>query len=442
MQVLMLITLCLASVCEAIALYWKPASLAKFVPEVMSLLLALAVLFEGVRKSFGNMGTKYLVAFGCLAFVVVCGILTNSVGAGPIFAGLRIYVRAIPLFFVPAIFNFSEQQLKTQMKLILGIGLLQVPIASYQRYVIWAAGRFSGDDVRGTAADSGILSIILICMALVLLGAYMRKQLSASRFFPLFFLLLMPTMINETKATVILLPIGLMTTIVAGSPRGQRMKVFATGLVLLGVFGAILVPVYDYMAAKNPYKNEQHLMDFFTNQKEMEKYMNAKGNAGIGATHAVRRGDQIRVPLEYLAKDPVKLAFGLGIGNASHSNLGEQFTGDYYDLFQFFAVLTVSTVMLELGLLGLGLVFVIYAMLFFDAIAVAREDKGLFGTIAAGFIGIMPAIAAATFYTSIHMFTMLSFLFWYFAGMVAARRTELAKQHTLEAATAMRSRWA
>jgi hypothetical protein len=105
-------------------------------------------------------------------------------------------------------------------------------------------------------------------------------------------------------------------------------------------------------------------------------------------------------------------------------------------------VLTVSTVMLELGLLGLGLVFLLYAMLFFDSIVVAREDKGLLGTIAAGFIGIMPAIGAATFYTSIHMFTMLSFLFWYFAGMVAARRTELAKQHTAEMATAMRSRWA
>src|SRR5882757_1876311 len=442
MHVLMMITLCLASVCEAIALAWKPASLVKFVPEVMAILIAGAVFFEGVRKGFPNVATRYWVAFGSMAFIVVCGILTNSVGSGPIFAGLRVYFRALPLFFVPAVFSFSDDQIKTQVKWVLGIGLLQVPIAAYQRYVIWEAGRFSGDDVRGSAADSGILSIILICMALILLGAYMRKQITASRFFPLFFLVLLPTMINETKATVILLPIGLMTTIVAGSARGQRMKVFAMGMVLLGVFGAILVPVYDYMAAKNPYKNEQHLMDFFTNQKEMDRYMNAKGNAGIGAKHAVRRGDQIRVPMEYLSKDPVKLAFGLGIGNASHSNLGEQFTGDYYDLFQFFSVLTVSTVMLELGMLGLLLLFIIYAMLFFDSIAVAREDKGLIGSMAAGWIGIMAVIGAATFYTSIHLFTMLSFLFWYFAGMVAARRTQLQTQHSMEVAAAVRSRWA
>jgi hypothetical protein len=426
MQVLMILTLCAASVSEAIALAWKPASLMKFVPEVLSILIACAVFFEGVRKGFPNVAPKYWVAFGSITFIIICGILTNSVGSGPVFAGLRSYARAIPLFLVPAVFSFTDKEIKTQVKLMLWIGLAQVPLAIYQRYVIWAAGRFSGDDVRGTAADSGILSIILICMALVVLGCYMRKQITATRFFTLFFLLLLPTMINETKATVLLLPIGILTTIVAGSPAGQRAKVFAMGVLLLGVFGAILVPVYDWMAEKNPYKNERHLMDFFTNQQEMNKYMETKGGAGLGTQHAVRRGDAIRVPMQYLAKDPVRLAFGLGIGNASHSNLGQQFQGTYYDLFQFFAVLSFSTFLLELGLFGTGLVFVLYAFMFFDAIAVAKADSGLIGGVAIGWIGIVAVIAAATFYTAIHMFTMLSFLFWYFGGLVAARRTQLA----------------
>lgn len=440
MQVLVIIILCAASISEAIALAWKPASLVKFLPEALSLLAAGAVFFEGVRKGFPNVGTRYWIALGSMAFIIICGILTNSVGSGPVIAGLRSYVRAIPLFLVPAVFSFTDKEIKIQVKLMLWIGLLQVPISIYQRYVIWAAGRFSGDDVRGTAADSGILSIILICMALVLLGCYMRKQITATRFFTLFFLLLLPTMINETKATVILLPIGLLTTIVAGSPAGQRLRVFTLGVVLLGVFGAALVPIYDWMAEKNPYKNEQHLMDFFTNQEEMNRYMETKGGAGIGTNHAVRRGDAIRVPVEYLAKDPVRLAFGLGIGNASHSNLGQQFQGDYFDLFQFFSVLSISTFMLELGMFGTAVVFILYALLFFDAIAVAKEDTGLTGSLAIGWIGIVPVIAAATFYTSIHMFAMLSFLFWYFGGIVAARRTQLLAVHSQEAAAAVRRR--
>jgi hypothetical protein len=386
---------------------------------------------------FRFIAAKYWIAFGMAALIILCGIVTNSVGAGPIFAGMRTYLRPIPMFLIPAVFTFTDKQLQTQLKLMLFVGLAQVPISCYQRYVVWIEGRFSGDDVRGTATDSGILSIILICMALVLVGCFMRKQISRTMFFTLFFLLLLPTMINETKATVVLLPIGLLTTIVAGSASGQRLKVFSLGLVLLGIFGAILIPVYDMMAANNPYKNEQHLTDFFTNQEEIDKYMETKGGASLGTKHMVRRGDAIRVPLQYLAKDPVNLAFGLGIGNASHSNLGQQFQGTYYDLFQYFAVLSISTFMLELGLLGTAVVFVLYGLLFFDSIAVAKQDSGLTGALAIGWIGVIPVIAASTFYTAIHMFTILSFFFWYFAGIVAARRTQLGLVHASTSAPAI-----
>jgi hypothetical protein len=98
--------------------------------------------------------------------------------------------------------------------------------------------------------------------------------------------------------------------------------------------------------------------------------------------------------------------------------------------------------MLELGLFGTALVFILYALLFFDAIAVAREDTGLEGSLAIGWIGIIPVVAAAMFYTSIHLFAILSFFFWYFAGIVAARRTQLAAAHNLEASAAVRRRMA
>lgn len=440
MQALVLITLFAASICEAIALAWKPASLVKFIPEVLAIVASLAIVFEGVRRGFRFIAPKYWIAFGLMAFVILCGILTNSVGSGPIFSGIRTYLRPIPMFLIPAVFAFTDKQIQTQLKLLLFVGLAQVPVASYQRYVIWSAGRFSGDDVRGTAADSGILSIMLICMVLVLIGCFMRKKISTTMFFTLFFLLLLPTTINETKATVLLLPIGLLTTIVAGSPAGQRIKVFCLGVVLLGVFGSILIPVYDAMAEKNPYKQDRHLVDFFTDQEEMDKYMNGTKAAGLGTTHAVRRGEAIKVPVQYLARDPVKLAFGLGIGNASHSNLGQQFQGDYFDLFQYFSVLSISEFMLELGLLGTAVVFVLYALLFFDSVAVAKQDSGVTGALAIGWIGVMPVIAASTFYTAIHSFTILSFLFWYFAGIVAARRTQLGLAHATSAPAIAMSR--
>jgi hypothetical protein len=152
-----------------------------------------------------------------------------------------------------------------------------------------------------------------------------------------------------------------------------------------------------------------------------------KQRAGIGSTKQVRRGDAIRVPLEYLVKDPVKMAFGLGLGNASHSNLGQQFVGTYYDLFQAFAYISFSIFLLEIGILGTTLVFVLYAFVFFDAVAVARTDtNGITGALAIGWIGVVTVMSAATFYSAIHAYPILSYLYWYVAGVVAARRCQLA----------------
>jgi hypothetical protein len=426
MHVLVIMALASAELADAIATAWPALGLIKFTPEVLSLIIAIWVLMEGVRRGF-SVSPKYWLAFGLVVFIIVCGVVTNSVGAGPVFAGMRSYLRAVPLFLVPAVFAFTDKQIQQQAKAVLALAMLQVPVASYQRYVIMAAHRYSGDDVRGTVMDSGILSIMLICIALVLVGLFMRKQLTKAQFFPLFFLTLLPTTINETKATVVLLPIGLLTTIVAGSPRGQRLRIFGLGVSLLLVFGAVLIPVYDYMETYNPYKHERSLVDFFTKQEEFDRYMNAKGRTGIGSTKPVRRGDAIKIPLQYLAHDPVTFAFGLGFGNASHSNLGQNFVGTYNDLFKAFVVTSFAVFLLEIGVFGVVLVFVLYALQFFDAVALSRSPNDLHASIAIGWIGIVAVMAAATFYTPIHIFPTLSYLYWYFGGVVAFKRYELAR---------------
>jgi hypothetical protein len=427
---LTIITLCAASVCEWLGtVFSTPIAYVKFVPEILSMVITIAVLLEGMRRGFSFISAKYWAAFGIAVFIIVCAFFSNSEEPGPVVAGMRQYLRGMPMFLIPAVFQFNEKQTKLTLKVLLFIALVQVPLACYQRYVIWAAGRFSGDDVRGTATDSGVLSIFLVAVVVVWLAYFMRKQVSKTTFTTIFLALLLPTMINETKATVILLPLGILVTVVAGSAPGQRVKVFSMAMALLVVVGAIMIPVYDYFAKNNPYKNEQHLVDFFTDQKQIDTYMNTKGGTGLGSHKLARRGDAVRVPVQYLAKDPVKLAFGLGLGNASHSNLGEQFTGRYYDLFQAFAYISFSIFLLEIGLMGTMIVFLLYAMIFFDAIFVARRDTDkVTGPLAVGYIGVVAVFGAATFYAAIHAYAILSYLYWYTAGMVAARRMQLMQE--------------
>ncbi len=435
MQSVVLVIMCVATLLDFVLGEWKAApAFFKLIPEMFTVVVTLFVLAEGVRKGFGNVAAKYWIVFGVISFVMLCSILTNSVGAGPVFTGMRTYFRAIPMFLLPGLYAFSDKQLQQQLKLLLGIGLLQLPIASYQRWTVWYEGHFSGDAVVGTLAESGVLSIVLICMTLIVTGLFIRKRIKFAPFLALFFLLMFPTTINETKATVLLFPPGLLAVIVMGSPHGKRLRNFALAMGLLITFGAIMVPVYDAMQANSPYKNERHLMDFFTNQQQFDRYMVTKKQATVGTTAQVGRGDAINVPLHYISQDVVHLAFGLGVGNVTHSNLGESFTGKYFQLFQSFTYTGFAVFILELGLLGTALVFFLYWFAFADALAVARADNGLIGAFSVGWIGCVVVMAFCTFYTTTQVYVSMSYLYWFFAGVVAARRVQL--QHQAQAAKA------
>jgi hypothetical protein len=201
------------------------------------------------------------------------------------------------------------------------------------------------------------------------------------------------------------------------APPGRRLQVGMLAAGLLVAFMAIFAPIYDYLERNNPYRTG--ISDFFTNGSTLNKYVDQ--NADSGSVH-VGRVDAIVVPLRHLVKEPSQLVFGVGIGNASHSSLGEKFTGDYYPLFQLFLLSSLTSFLLEIGILGTLLVFWLYWLIWCDSLAVARIDNGLDGTIAAAWAGITAIVAVAMPYKTTYVFASLSYLFWYFSGVVAARR--------------------
>jgi hypothetical protein len=216
-------------------------------------------------------------------------------------------------------------------------------------------------------------------------------------------------------------------TLIAGAEPGRRLRYAALTMIALIGFGAIFVPVYDMLEEHNHYKVK--LVDFFTNEQVLNKYMVAQGRnhgTGIGGTKPSGRGDAIMVPLAYLARDPVDLAFGLGLGNASPSNLGKNFEGAYFRLFRSVLISSFPFFVLELGLLGVMLIGLMYLMIFADTLAVARQDPGLVGALAAGWTGIIAIFFLAMWYNVFYQFPSLAYLYWYFAGLICARRVALS----------------
>ena len=152
--------------------------------------------------------------------------------------------------------------------------------------------------------------------------------------------------------------------------------------------------------------------------------------SGLGTKKNVRRGDALSVPVNYLAKDPIRLSLGLGLGSVAPSKLGPNFEGRYRPLFSPFMLLSVTYFLLEIGVLGTSVILLLFWLVFRDALAVAANDKkGLIGGIAVGWTGVVILACVAIFYEAIHLFESASYLYWYFSGLIAARRVQLGLQH-------------
>jgi hypothetical protein len=399
----------------------------RFLPEAMTGIVAVYVLFAGVRKQFHRIPVKYWFLFGALSLILVCGILANDEATGPVLNGMRYYLRAIPVFFLPAILEMTDEQLRRVLRYVTGLALLQTPISMYQRYVLESGGHSSGDGVSGSLMDSGAMTLILICVICVLSAAMLRKRISKLTYAALFVMLLIPISIDETKVTIFVFPPALLATFLIAAPRGKKVRVIVTAFLILFIGGSIFIPTYNYFNRLNTPKDEQFtITDVITKKGFIANYLGNHATVGRGEVGHVGRINAVEVPLQYLSKDPIKLAFGLGMGNVSRSSIGPAFIGKYFDTFAPFAVgFDSGSFLLETGLLGFLIVLMIHWNIYRDAVFVARHDPDLIGDIAIGWVGTSVVVFVGIFYTGLHGNAGVSYLYWFFSGVVTARLAAL-----------------
>jgi hypothetical protein len=380
------------------------------------------VVVAGTQQRFRFVAPAYWLIGVSILIVILCGILTNGVGSGVIVAGVRYYLRAAPFLLLPAVYEFKEWQIRSYSRLVAAICLLQCPVAVLQRFTLESSGHESGDDVYGTLMASGTLSLFIICAICVMTALYMTNKMRLWTYMLLFLVMLIPMSINETKVTVILLPLGLMWTTWLASPRGLRVRrsLIATAVIILA--GCIFVPIYNYY---NLYHQPGSftLSDFFSNKHDLMKdYLST--DARVGTDQYAGRVDDIVVPIEELSRDPAKLAFGVGLGNASKSSLGPNFSGVYYPIY--WRYLTSSgTFLLETGVVGLALILLLHWQLARDALAVSRTDPSVVGAMATAWPAVVMVMTAGLFYITLHISEAASYVFFLFSGIFAAQRMRL-----------------
>jgi hypothetical protein len=386
-----------------------------WMPEIVSLIAAVVVIVRGMQNRFATVDAKYLLVFGCFLVVVVAGILINQVSPGVIFTGLRIYLKSLPFFFLPLLFAIEEKALRRQLLLIAAICLIQLPIAWDQRSGDQAMGYYTGDHTVGTLDISSILSAFLCSAAAIAFALYLRGRMSLKALLLFLVLTLPATMINETKGTLILLPIAIgAVTIFAGEQsRQSAFKRVLLSVVLLSAFVAAFVPVYDSLISP---RREYGLVDFIQ-EGRVKTYLDKGAELGSEQSGKI---DAIFLPFQAARADPARIAFGFGIGNISPTSLGPGFRGKYYELYGHLSGPSVAVLLWETGVFGLCLSFLLYYLVFRDALLARQSTSELKSALALGWLGVVGVMTIAMFYKATIRFDSLTYLFWFYSGVIVA----------------------
>ena len=396
----------------------------RLAPEMLGAVVMVIVALRIGQRYPIVIAPRYLIFFAVFLLALMGGVATNAVQPGAIFAGLLIYLRYVPFFLLPVMVDFSKEEISKQLKLVLALALLQFPVAFLQRFVVHK-GEESGDKVIGTVGLSSHLSIILISCAAVLMGFYLKGYLTTRRFLLFLFLMLMPTMINETTVSLFLIPMALITPalFVKGIDKIKLLlQVSAIATILLVVFVVIYNSYYSRWGG--------NVLTVITEGRMLEyvyKGADKDARSDEGREHSeIGRVDSMVLPFK-LITDPVKILIGHGIGNVSDISQ-ERLQGAYLEKYGAKAagMTTVSYLIWETGLLGLGLSVLILLMIFRDAVVLSRSD-GVFGALALGWTGVMVVALVSLAYQNNIPVAPISMLMWYFSGIIVSQRYRMKR---------------
>jgi hypothetical protein len=395
---------------------------AKLIPEALSAIVLLVVIGRLLSGSRVRLDWRYAIFFALLLFTLFFGFMAQSVEAGPIVSGLRLYLKALPFFFLPAVYPFTERQLKTLFFSLVPLVCMQIPIAFFQKYVAFRGLWHTGDMITGTTTASGPLSLVMLCGIAALVVLYLR---SLVRFIPFLIgagLLFAPTTINETKITIVVLPFVILLPMLF-MPAGKRTIKKIAPILAVGAACAVgFLAVYAYFTQ---FDASGESIGTFFESGAYEKYLYNKGNTNT--SRELARLDTVIFAVDYLKRDPLRLAFGVGAGNASMSPLNG-FEGKYatYSRAMGIEQTQVTYFLWEIGLVGLLTYLLLYAISFRDAVFLARRD-GPFSALGQYWATMLVVWGIGLTYMSIFTVYEMTYFFWFVSGLVGSKAWDLRR---------------
>lgn len=382
------------------------------ISELWSLSLYILIVFIFFKTGRLQIKTKYVIVFFLLVIDVLAGAVASSIDPGAFIVGMRWYIRFLPLFLLPAIINFSEEDLSKQLKLCLLMVFLQIPISFYQRFVL-GANLLTGDVVKGTFSTGGHQAIFLFAVVTFLVTLFLRNKLSGLKLGILITLCLSPNTINETKSSLIFLPIALLVPIFFMRDKKRLRKSLLILLVPGFIFVSIFLLSYQklYVDTNERFESNSEALSADYLEKYLTRADAEKGKYG-------RIGKLVET-WRVLSEDPITLMFGMGLGNTTSSNFGRYFQGEFYNDYSMIKGATLSYLMFDIGLIGLLLCVVMFIYIFKDAKNLSARDDA-YGYLAQAWLGVLVILIFASTYRNIMIDSAIGYLLTYYSGVIAS----------------------
>lgn len=387
------------------------------VPEIFSVLIMLVVAARATALRKWQQPLKYVWFFVALFLVCLIGAVAEGVDPGPLTSGLRNYFKFLPLFFLPAVYEFSARQLRILLGTFVLMVTLQVPLAYFQRFVQFADAMHTGDPITGSVTVSSSLTMVL-CLAIALvISLYVHRKITLSLTLVAFVFLAAPTAINETKGTVLLLPLATLGPflLARGVEKKWRMAVPVIAICMVGLIA--FATVYDALIEAR--WGAVGLTEFFSGEK-VGGYLYRGSEAG---DENIARLDSMILPLDYMSGQWMRTLFGLGVGNVSPAPLPE-LQGAYYEIGKElgFGITAVGNLVWEMGLIGLCLYLSLFVMIWRDTRRCAIIDQDAESGWRYTWWSICIAIFVLGFaYKSVLQLNELGYMVFLWSGLTASR---------------------
>ena len=345
--------------------------------------------------------------------------------------GIRVFLKFVPLFYLFYIYGLQkkEEKLEQLFFFLFALCFLQIPFAIYQygEYA-WTD---SGDNIVGLMPNngSGIVTLYLFLFIGFAATLYKRKIISKSLFIVISVLLLIPTLINETKVIVVLAPLTAVYYLMIGS-KGIKIKDIIVWIAVGGV--ALYVFDYLYMVFWSDQGVSILSRDFVVNYLFGDFTTSYQG---IVVKQTSSRGAMMLLTFSLMASDYLRFFFGYGFGSTSDSvfngGAGPLFVqyGDYVDEFNM-----LPTVLLDIGFVGF-IVLVVALVKFIRGVTLFQENTAQLSTVENVFLpflkfSIFMFLLMSLYFRSI-LFDQFAVIFWALTGYFKGRMTAVNEVQAL-----------